>query len=166
MKSAVSSKGTFLPSEVPWNRVQKLILNITTTTVWQGERCTYHNYSSTPWICMPRLTHLPHTTCVKTTQLHILLQNQEWRSARRKHLMQFIHALWIDGPAIIPLSLLRKNRLKLHALEVERYHFLQLTLMGFPNSQYANSLPSNKSCWDSPLANRRDATGLVMLLEK
>lgn len=35
MKNAVSSKGMFLPSEVPRNRVQMLILNITTTTTWQ-----------------------------------------------------------------------------------------------------------------------------------
>ena len=133
MKSAMSSKGTFLPSKVPRNHVQKLILNITTTTMWQGKRCTYHNYSSTPWICRQRLTHLPDTACVKT-QLHILLQKEERRSARRNHLMQFIHALWIRGPAIIPLRLPTKNRLKLHTFEVERYHFLPLTLMGFPNS--------------------------------
>lgn len=132
MKSAVSSKGTFLPSEVPRNHVQKLILNITATTVWQGKRCTYHNYSLVPWICTERLIHLPDTACVEATQLHILLQNQEWRRARKNHLMQLIHALWIRCPAKIPLRLPRKNKLKLHTLEVKHYHFTPLTLMGFP----------------------------------
>lgn len=33
MKSAMSSRGTFLLSEVPRSHVQKLILNITATTV-------------------------------------------------------------------------------------------------------------------------------------
>lgn len=86
--------------------------------------------------------------------------------ARRNHLLQLIHALWIHSPAIIPLHLPRKNRLKLQTLEVKHYRFSPLTLMAFLNSPYAKSLPSNKSCWDSPLANRQDATGLVMLLEK
>lgn len=38
MRSAMSSKGMFPPSEVPGNRVQKLILNITTTALWQGKK--------------------------------------------------------------------------------------------------------------------------------
>lgn len=80
MKSAGSSKGKFLPSEVPRNRVQKLILNITTATVWQEKRCMYHNSSSTSWTRMKRWAHLPDTACIKTTQLHILLQKQDQRS--------------------------------------------------------------------------------------
>lgn len=80
--------------------------------------------------------------------------------------MQFIHALWTHSLAIIPLRVPRQNRLKLQDLEVKDYHFLPLTLMSPPNSQHAKSPPSNTSYWDSPLANRWDATGLVMLLEK
>lgn len=40
MRSATSSKGILLPSEVPRNCVQKLTPNVTTTTAWQGKRWT------------------------------------------------------------------------------------------------------------------------------
>lgn len=79
MKCAGSSKGRFLLSEAPKNRVQKLILNITTATAWQWKRCMYHNSSSTSWTWMQRRAHLPDTACIKTTQLHNLLQKQNQR---------------------------------------------------------------------------------------
>lgn len=79
MESSGSSKGKFLPSKVPRNHVQKLILNITTATVWQWKICVYQN-SSTSRTWMQRWAHLPDTVCIKTTQLHNLLQKLDQRS--------------------------------------------------------------------------------------
>lgn len=100
--------------------------------------------------------------CVKTTLLYIHLQYQEWKSARRNHLMQFIHALWTHGPAVIPLYLPRKNKSKPQGIGSST---LPLT-NGFSQPMCAQPPLKHELLGHSPLASMWEAKDLVLLLQQ